>query len=132
MVYFDNYGKHSVSTFGATFLGEFMDGATGWGIGYGMTTKKSMVAGLGKYIAFMKSHNHTVKKACCDDASEVGSRFADAAREVAYRAGQLWFREAAEVHGIEVIKMAPEMQRQNKEERTHQTWKTDAACMMAS
>ena len=75
MVYFDNYGKHTASTYGATFLGEFMDAATGWGIGYGMTTKTSMAAALGKYIAFMKSHNYTVKKACCDDASEVGSRF---------------------------------------------------------
>ena len=131
-VYFDNFGKHRETVFGSLFLGQFMEGKSGWAIAYGMRHKSAMAAALGKYISIMKGYGWTVKRAICDDASEVGAKFADVAMEHAYRDGQQWFAETASAHGLTVIKMAPEQQRRNKLERSHQTWKADAAGMMAS
>jgi hypothetical protein len=82
-----------------------------------------------------------VKRVFVDCAAEVGQhfpmtghnqpgrgQFAEAALKMAresaegmYYARQDLFKAAAVQHGLEIVKMLPEMQRRNKVERTHHT-----------
>jgi hypothetical protein len=92
---FDNQGKHAASTFGATFIGAFMCAVCGWGMGFGFLSPKTLAVGLGKYIAKMKSHGITVKRAFCDCAAEVGEQFTTTAEDQAGR--ELFAAKALEV-----------------------------------
>ena len=129
---FDVQGQWPQATFGATFFGAFVDAATGWGMGAGMSTKKAMAAALGVYMSTMISHGLTVKEAVCDCASEVGQGFADQATEAFHQLRRQWFEEVATTMQLKIIKMAPEQQQRNFVERYVQTWKRDAACALIS
>ena len=106
-VYFDNFGKHMTTVFGSVFLGQFMDGKSGWAVAYGILHKSAMAAALGKYISTMKGYGWAVKRAICDDASEVGAKFTDKAMELAYREGQQWFADAATAHSLTYLGITP-------------------------